>query len=149
MSETGRKPRRNFLINPAFQWTMIRYTLLISLLNSLFFLLATSTFFRNLIDAGIQQNLPPDYPYFELIVREKARMLMIFGLTGFLTLCMITGFGILFSHKIAGPIYSLSRYLKSRDPASGPLPELKFREDDFFQELAKDFNFFLSRIKKP
>jgi hypothetical protein len=146
MSNHNPKPRRNYLINPGFQWAMIRYAVLISILNSSIFFLAGSEIFERLVEAGIRRNLGADSDYFQVILQEKSRLILIFGLTGFLSVCLITIFGIVMSHRIAGPLYRLSRYLRNEDP-SKPLPELRFREKDFFQDLARDFNLFRSRIK--
>ncbi len=146
MRNQNAKARRNYLINPGFQWSMIRYAVLISILNSSIFFLAGSEIFGRLVDAGIRRNLGADSDYFQVILQEKSRLILIFGLTGFLSVCLITIFGIVISHRIAGPLYRLSRYLRNEDPTK-PLPELRFREKDFFQDLARDFNLFRSRIK--
>jgi hypothetical protein len=147
MSDEKRRPRSNYLINPPFQWAMIRWAILISLVNSFISILAFAAFFRRLVIAGVQQSIPYNSPYFQALTQEKSRLILIFGLTTFLSVCMITGFGIFISHKIAGPIYRLSRYLKNTDPKKD-LPDLHFRKDDFFKDLADDFNFFKSRIGK-
>ncbi|NDG84190.1 MAG: hypothetical protein EBX52_04025 [Proteobacteria bacterium] len=147
MTQPTIKTRANYLINPRFQWMIIRWALLISLLNSLIFILACYAFFRRLIVAGIQLNISPDAPYFQVLMNEKARMVLIFSLTTFLSICMILGFGVYLSHRIAGPIFNLKRYLKENDP-NGDLPDLKFRKQDFFQELAVDFNAFKSKINR-
>jgi hypothetical protein len=147
MSQEKKNERSNYLINPRFQWSMIRWALLIALVNSFIFILACYGFFRRLIVAGIQLNLSPDAPYFQIVMQEKSRLILTFGLTTFISICMILAFGIFISHKIAGPIFNKSRNLKQNDP-NGPLPELSFRKDDFFQDLAKDFNEFKSKITK-
>jgi len=147
MAEPTMKPRVNYLINPPFQWMIIRWSLLVSLLNSLVFILACRAFFQRLIVAGIQLNLPADAPYFQVLMGEKARLVLIFGLTTFISICMILGFGIYLSHRVAGPVFNLRRYLTENDP-NGPLPDLKFRKHDFFQDLAADFNQFKSKINR-
>lgn len=49
------------------------------------------------------------------------------------------------SHRFAGPIFSLRRTIG--EIAEGKTPrKLKFRSDDFWQELADDFNAMLARL---
>lgn len=49
------------------------------------------------------------------------------------------------SHRFAGPIYSLRRSM--REVADGQPPrKLKFREGDFWQELAIDYNAMIERL---
>ena len=147
MNPSDRKQRQNYLINPGFQWAMIRWTLFISLLSSGIFYISILVFFNHLADLGVNVKLPPDSLYFKFLMQESSRMNLIFALTTFTTIVVILIFGIRFSHKIAGPIYRFRTYLKSQDPASGArLPDLRFREDDFFQEMASDFNEFKSKI---
>jgi hypothetical protein len=49
------------------------------------------------------------------------------------------------SHRFAGPIYSLRRTM--REVADGQPPrKLKFREGDFWRELADDYNAMIARL---
>jgi hypothetical protein len=49
------------------------------------------------------------------------------------------------SHRFAGPIYSLRRSM--REVADGQPPQkLKFREGDFWHELASDYNAMIDRL---
>ncbi len=49
------------------------------------------------------------------------------------------------SHRFAGPIYSLRRTM--REVADGNPPrKLKFREGDFWHELADDYNAMIARL---
>lgn len=49
------------------------------------------------------------------------------------------------SHRFAGPIYSLRRSM--REVADGQPPQkLKFREGDFWHELASDYNAMIDRF---
>jgi hypothetical protein len=149
MENAPKIARQNFLINPHFQWAMIRWTLFISLLGSGIFYISNTIFFNDLHELGLSQKLPPDSAYFKFLAQESSRMNLIFTLTTFISSVIIVLFGIRFSHKIAGPVHRFRLYLKNNDPSPGnqALPDLKFREDDFFQELASDFNSFKSKIQ--
>ena len=49
------------------------------------------------------------------------------------------------SHRFAGPIFSLRRTM--RDVADGQPPrQLKFRDSDFWHELANDYNAMIARL---
>ena len=149
MDNAHKRSRQTFLINPDFQWAMIRWTLFISLFSSGIFYISTVIFFNDLQELGLQQKLSPDSPYFRFLALENQRMNLIFGLTTAISSVLIVLFGMRFSHKIAGPIHRFRQYLSGIDPSSTKLPDLKFRKDDFFQELATDFNSFKSKIQAP
>jgi methyl-accepting chemotaxis protein len=54
---------------------------------------------------------------------------------------------LLFSHRIAGPIYNLGRVLRS--VAQGDLStEIRFRKKDFLQEIADDGNLALEYLRQ-
>jgi nitrogen fixation/metabolism regulation signal transduction histidine kinase len=49
------------------------------------------------------------------------------------------------SHRFAGPVFRLRRAI--RDVADGKTPQaIKFRKDDFWQDLAGDYNAMLTRL---
>lgn len=49
------------------------------------------------------------------------------------------------SHRFAGPVYRLRRAIQ--DVAAGETPQaIKFRNNDFWQELAVDYNAMLARL---
>jgi nitrogen fixation/metabolism regulation signal transduction histidine kinase len=49
------------------------------------------------------------------------------------------------SHRFAGPIFSLRRAIRS--VAAGETPrKLKFRQDDFWKDLAEDYNAMLKKL---
>lgn len=51
-----------------------------------------------------------------------------------------------FSHRFAGPIYRLRQTIRTI-AAGDPTPRLKFRDFDFWQGLAEDFNLMVDRLK--
>jgi aconitase B len=50
-----------------------------------------------------------------------------------------------FSNRFAGPIVRLRRFLRELGE-NGEVPPLKFRDDDFWMEIAKEFNVCRERI---
>jgi hypothetical protein len=52
------------------------------------------------------------------------------------------------SHRFAGPIFSLQRSM--REVANGQPPKkLKFRQDDFWRDLADDYNAMVAQLRSP
>lgn len=74
--------------------------------------------------------------------------LTVFSLLGLLMLTLVPAFMldiIRFSNRFAGPMVRLRRFMKELGEV-GDAPPLKFRDDDFWSELAKDFNLCRERI---
>ena len=148
MQENKTESRKNYLINPQFQWKVIRWMAGLSVLNSAIYFTANLLFFGHLKTIGVEQNLPENSLYFQFLTQQQGNMNLLFLITTVVSVCVVIGFGIFSSHRIAGPIYRMCQYLRSTDPktASKPLPDLSFREHDFFPELAEDFNDFKNKI---
>jgi nitrogen fixation/metabolism regulation signal transduction histidine kinase len=51
-----------------------------------------------------------------------------------------------FSHRFVGPIYQLRQAVRSSALQDGAPPLLKFRDSDFWQGLAEDYNQMVNRL---
>jgi len=71
-----------------------------------------------------------------------------FSLLGLLMLTLMPAFlldVVRFSNRFAGPIVRLRRFLRELGE-NGEVPPLKFRDDDFWMDVAKEFNVCRERI---
>jgi len=138
--------RTIFLINPRFQ---LKFSLLISLIVFISSLIYPIVIY-NLITTyknNITRNLVKicDNEKEEIVSisnsvsnqRENLIYLLILGQFIFTGIIFIIS--IFFSLKIAGPIYKTQKYLKKIAEGNG-LGKLSFRNEDYFQDLAEDFN---------
>lgn len=79
----------------------------------------------------------------QVLARQHARTLyaqmMLFTA---LTLLMVVLGALLVSHRVAGPVRRLSRYLRGLAQQSVTPERICFRKHDFWHELAEDFNRF-------
>ena len=145
--------RTIFLINPKFQ---LKFSLLIStvvFISSLiypFIIYNLMTSYSNDISSNlvkICEKETEEIPRVSKAVsnqREKIIILLIFGQFIFTGIIFIIS--IFFSHKIAGPIYKTQKYLRKVSDNKG-LGKLSFREEDYFKDLAEDYNKTFSAIQ--
>lgn len=77
---------------------------------------------------------------------QKSRHDMMFWLTLMQVCFMLMTFlmSLFMSHRIAGPIYKLSKFLN--ELRNGSLARVGFRKQDHFQEIAQDYNFAVESI---
>ncbi|MFH1222815.1 MAG: hypothetical protein V1647_00555 [Pseudomonadota bacterium] len=132
--------RRIYLINRDFQTRFVLYTAAIALVTIAIFYGMVYFFFDELVLIGQQSGFPAGHVYFKFIADNKYDMMNVFFPIASVTVFIIIIFsGVLFSHKIAGPIYRMNTYLRSIsiDTLTAPL---SFRKNDFFQELARSYN---------
>lgn len=127
--------RRIYLINPKFQ---IRFSLLVTLailLSSVIYPLAIYDLMGNFINY-VSQHSPEQVTQ---LTERRSNLITILILwqVGFSAMVFIIC--VFFTHKVAGPIYKLTKFFASA--REGYLSDkLFFRKGDYFQELADDYN---------
>lgn len=140
----SKQRRRTLLINPEFQLRFLSFQLISSLITVTVFYAAHSYFFSKMASTGAAVGLPQNHIFFEFLREQEHTMSWIFIGAAVLTTVLLSVLGIYYSHKIAGPLYNLQRFLQHHTFRRRAVRPLKFRDSDFFPELAKDFNMFLN-----
>lgn len=137
--------RTRYFINPKFQTRCILNSVGSAALAISVFLAANVYFFWKLKKMGVDLGLKADSPFFQFIGQQEQKLFFIFAVAAAVTFVFLTVRAILFSHKIAGPLYKLHRHMKGIAEGQAATP-VQFREKDFFPELADAFNAQLGRI---
>lgn len=134
--------RSILLIDPNFQYRVIKWMMALSLAPICVFFSAHYYYFWKLKRLGQNLGLNEDHVYFRFIDTQGQELLMIFILCAILTGIIVGAFGLFFSHKVAGPIYRLRAYFREM-----PDSKLSFREGDFFNDLPNVINDSLEKVK--
>ena len=135
---------RTYLINPKFQWRVIFFGVSIGgfvlALTYVFMQYFFSSCEANLISAGI----PAQNAMFDFLKQQRAQMDSLFIVIICFTLVVSTVIGVFLSHRVAGPIYRITKHLQGI--ATGePAKPLRFRDGDYFMELADAYNATLAK----
>ncbi len=129
--------RSKILVDPTVQWT-IAGRLLCHWGLFLFSLVSISTMVKTLFVAG-------DHPLGETVVMSLRAQTPIF----FVMLMLLPVFlrdSLKLSNRFAGPMYRLRTALRSV-AESKPTGPIKFRDGDFWLEVAGDFNIVLNQLE--
>ena len=139
--------RKTYLINPRFQWRFIGFMAAVSLLGIAVLFISNVLFFREMEQAALSVGLTRDNPYFDFLEEQKSSLYTLyFGVSG-VAFVLMMGLGILYSHRIAGPLHNLRN--KMQRIAEGEEPStVGFRRNDQFRELAESFNAMIAKIAK-
>jgi signal transduction histidine kinase len=126
--------RKSYLVNPQLQFKLLRLIVISMLLPAI--VIVGSTFYFLLV-------VLRKYVLTEVIVKTT----IILGLCLFIVAIFVLTWGLVFSNRIAGPLYRLERELdKIRE---GNLSRrLKFRKHDEFHFLAEAINKLLDVVEK-
>ena len=139
---TGHSKRKNFIINKHFQdrfsFFVVSWLFVLSLVFP-FTIYQLFDFFLSLMQSQMM-----GAPY-EIIKQTKGQIIYVLIGSEIVLVFLVFLMSIFVSHKIAGPIYRLRKFL---DEISGGVftKKVNFRKGDYFLELADDMNVFCSKI---
>jgi methyl-accepting chemotaxis protein len=138
--------RKTYLINPRFQWRFIGFMAAVSLLAIAVLFVSNVLFFREMEQTALSVGLTPDNPYFDFLDEQKSTLYTLYFGVSVVAFVLMMGLGILYSHRIVGPLHNLGN--KMRRIADGEDPsEVYFRRNDQFRDLAESFNAMIVRLR--
>jgi methyl-accepting chemotaxis protein len=138
--------RKVYLINPRFQWRFIGFMAAVSLLAISILFLSNVLFFRNMHAEALSVGLAPDNPYFDFLKEQQSSLSKVYFGVSAVAFVVMVGLGILYSHRIAGPLHNLNNRMKQIAESGDPAP-VSFRRKDQFRELAESFNAMIAQLK--
>jgi len=144
----GKIIRTNYLINRAFQMRFIFNSLLPILFTQFVIYLTLEYIFFRLKNHGISLGIDPEHTYFKLIAVERIFSLKVFFIISVPLSVTLSFWTLVYSHKIAGPLYKLDKYLENFKENYLSQNKLSFRKNDFFQELPVKINKILEQELK-
>ena len=136
--------RKIILINPKFQLRLSAYFAFVSVINIAIFYVCSRYFFQVFVDMGQEIGLPENHVYFMFMEDQMLTMNIVFLVTSLVTIGFLMFFGVFISHKIAGPLYRFCNHLNDISKGEKEPSEIRFRDGDFFPEVAESYNKTLS-----
>ena len=135
--------RKVILINKPFQYSILAWFSFLSIILISIFYSTIWYFFNNLKKEALSVGLPPEHIFFTFINEQKAIMDNVFIVSSIVALIVILVGGLVLSHKVAGPLYRLTKHLQGHN--RGNITPVKFRKGDYFPEIEEAFNEFLKK----
>lgn len=133
--------RSIYLINPRFQIKFALFICIVVSITSLIYPITIYQLLNNIITTGAKNN--PALVSTLAEKREALLFLLALWQIGFTAVVFIIS--IFFGHKIAGPIYKLTKFMQSFRNGEHP-GRLFFRNGDHFSELADEFNLTMESV---
>lgn len=131
--------KRKLLINVHFQRQFIGFALALSLGACIVFYLASTWFFGKYHSLAIEVGLRPGDPFFRVLSNMEMMLTNVFIVTSIAVVLISILGGIVFSHRVAGPLYRLRKHFEA--VARGETwSNVAFREKDYFDDLPKAYN---------
>lgn len=141
--------RKQLLINPKLQLTMIGFNIALALIMIVIFYIENRYLFAKFTGVDTPE-MQVDPIVMELVKTETTRMNLIFAATSVTVIAAMVIGGLILSNRVAGPIYRLMKHI-DEILAGKHTNNVKFRDKDFFLDLSHSFNklmeFFRARLK--
>ena len=139
--------RKNYLIDKKFQLGVIYKFLALSFVNVVSFYLIIIYFFNDLNQRASEVGLDKKHIFFSFLNDQNQFMNYLFIIVGILNVVLIVCAGIYYSHKVAGPLYRLSKFFQSVNSVKD-LAEVKVRDGDYVGDLQDSINEMSKRLNK-
>ena len=135
---------RNLLINPAFQlryifWMSATGVALIGLYSTIFYLYMRENY-AILVDLS-----PMDQSAKDQLYRELGEIIIKLGALSAVFLTVIAVFGLILSHRAAGPLFHFKKVFEAIRAGSVDA-RIHLRPKDDFQEVAQSFNQMMDKM---
>jgi methyl-accepting chemotaxis protein len=147
MSSENFHKRKIFFTNPKLQKSFIIFSCATGFVSALIIYVAILIIFWKFKLIGLELGIPKDNYFYKFIAQQEAAISLVFLIALPIIFSITTFFGLRLSHRIAGPINNLTRHLENINKGS-ETKKVKFRNDDYFLELEKEFNTFISQHEK-
>lgn len=142
----NKRQKRNLLINPVFQLSVIKYFFGIFIMIGFVNLASVYFFFYKFKEKGIEVGLTPDHEFFTFIGEQEFAMYFLMGGALLIGLITLVFGGFIISHRVAGPLYRLTQHMKGFNQGDHELSKVKFRQGDYFNEIETEFNKLVEKI---
>lgn len=131
---------KNYIIYPPFQWRLVMMMMSLSLISAFSMIIFQYFAFQTLNDIGTEYNLAPEHPFFLFLKQFQDSFYLVLSSSLAVSIVFSFVFGILISHKVAGPLVKMRRIFNEvadKKVTDGPI---YFRQGDFFQDVADAYN---------
>lgn len=138
--------RKKWIINKNFQYRFILMCIIPMLLTVICFWLGVEIIFFRMIAMAKNMGIPEGHVYYKLLVLQKSEFNFVIIVSSLVVSFIFSLWAIVFSHRIAGPIYRLTQHFKGlKKNENNHFPHVRFRKGDFFIEVENEINNFFDR----
>jgi len=127
--------RRQYLIKPGFQLRFMLYWSGFLLVGFAVMYLSNYLYFDSVYQMGYELDLDESHPYFAFIDQQKIILRNIYLALSAISFTVVMIAGLFLSHKIAGPIYRIEKYMQSVANGNERPEPVHLRKGDFFPEI--------------
>lgn len=140
--------RRQYVVLPNLQYKIINLHAMILVFNLVVYSLSVLYLYFSISNLALNTNQESLQPVLaEILNQVSGTQFKTLLVTGLFIMIFSYGVGMVVSNRIAGPIFSMNRHMKTI-AETGQLKKLNFRKGDMLQETAEVFNQMVDRLSQ-
>lgn len=128
---------RNYLIDPDFQLKFLSYFFGLFVFTSASFYSIIFLFFWRLRSKALNLGIPENHAFFKFLGNLKYDLDVLFIILAIFNFFALVYIGFVISHRVAGPLYKIKRYLSNLSRES---ETFTLRKKDFFKDIEPIIN---------
>tara|TARA_B100000886_G_scaffold291674_1_gene217284 strand:+ start:445 stop:894 length:450 start_codon:yes stop_codon:yes gene_type:complete len=138
--------RSKLIIFPKFQYTIIGANLFIIIMTGLVFSFGAYRSFSKMKNMGLSAGLSEQHSFYKFLTFQYENLTSYMIVSLIIAIILSTVITVLISHKFAGPLFRLKKYLQNA-AETGETDKLTFRKGDYLVDLADDFNKVIEKVR--
>jgi len=139
--------KRQLVVFPKFQYSLVSFFIICSIINSAIFFVAINGFFWSVKRSLFAAQISAQNPIFQFLSNQQGMLNVVLVSVTLLGAVATFWGGLWLSNKVAGPLYRMLRILKECDEKKDYTSLIKFRDGDYLFEVQDGFNAHLNVVK--
>lgn len=139
--------RKILLVNPKFQFSFMKHSLLMTAVVLTTFYLFKIYIFWEIKDTAFATGIPHGHDFVGLLDDRSFVVDMSFLFLGVNVVFFIIGWSLWLSHRVAGPVHRIRNEIKKIVDGQ-PLQRIGIRDQDYFHELKDSVNLLIEYFRK-
>lgn len=138
--------RKQYIVNPRLQLALVIGANALALISATLVITLGILAKTHLENYAVGLNLSPTHPALAVIAERDREFDQICTAVILIQFALFNVAALFMSHRIAGPIYRLSKHLNSVGDGGNPV-DVHFRKHDFYSELSTAANKVMARMR--
>lgn len=139
--------RKILLVNPAFQFSFMKHSLLMTFVVLLTFYLFKVYIFWEFKEIALATGIPENHDLISLLSDRSYVVDMSFLIIAANITLFMLGWALWVSHRVAGPIHRIRNEIKKIIDGQ-PLQRIGVRDHDYFHELKDSVNLLIEYFRR-
>jgi len=145
LTQPDNRKTKHFLINPRLQIGIVVYSILLTLTFQITAFIANKMFYENFAKTAGTRSPIEEHAALTFLSGQQNIAFNVYLTVSILAIVVAFVVGIIYSHRVAGPLHALKRHMQTC-AETGKLTPVKFRDSDYIKDVVTEFNKMVEKV---